>query len=799
MYKRIFRLPNFPIIIAPIILFSPHLFMGKALFWGTPALQFMPWWSWAWETILDGHLPLWNPLLGMGAPLIANYQSALFYPPNWLYFLTYSLGGVGLMAWMQSVVVVLHLVWAGLGMSALARRLGMNRLAQTVCGLAFCLSGYLVARAWFASINAAVAWLPWVMLFSYDVANERSRRSVLKLGLTVGMQLLAGHAQTAWYTLLLGGIWAAFWGWRTHMSLRTSKWVKQSAPKIGDRVVAESASRAGKYARSQVYRVVESEIRFGIAVLLGIGLAAVQLFPTAVYLMQSQRAGAVDMEFALNYSFWPWRFLGLLAPTFFGSPVTGDYWGYGNFWEDAVYVGLLPFAMAVSVLIRKFIQKRKSSSTSNAQRPALVLFLFSIISISVLLALGKNTPIYPWLYEHVPTFDMFQAPARISIWSVFGLALLAGIGTEEWRKPEGRGLYWTRLGTAGAFAISLGAGLTFFVMGEVSPTFIRATALAGILALGTGVFALTRSENPSIWWKWAVVAWVSIDLLIAGWGLNPGVDVSFYTQFQNEEIAEKIGDGRLFISADDEDALKYERFLQFDSFNLGEDWNYLRSVSLPNINMFDGIPSANNFDPFVPNRYARWMETLEDIDEFKRDQLLNLMGVSLIEELRGSEVYFEPRGNSTRLRWIPCAINAEDEEDARARVFFGEINFENTVVLEGTEPTQKPTCSSSQGQVYLKVESPNHLQINVKGDSFGWLIVSDVWYPGWQVSVDGIPAQLLRANYLFRAVQIPQGEHTVQFDYRPLEFYIGALLSFVILGAYLIAAQKIRIFRIFLR
>ena len=67
-----------------LILLSPVLFTGKALFWGTSAAQFISWWKWAFDTILSGHLPLWNPLVGMGAPLIANYQSALFYPPNWL-------------------------------------------------------------------------------------------------------------------------------------------------------------------------------------------------------------------------------------------------------------------------------------------------------------------------------------------------------------------------------------------------------------------------------------------------------------------------------------------------------------------------------------------------------------------------------------------------------------------------------------------------------------------------------------------------------------------------------------------
>jgi len=91
---------------------------------------------------------------------------------------------------------------------------------------------------------------------------------------------------------------------------------------------------------------------FSIAA-LGIALAAVQLLPTLEYLAQSQRATSVDPRLALTYSFWPWRLLGLLMPRLFGSPASGDYWGYGNFWEDAIYLGVIPFGLAVSAALRK--------------------------------------------------------------------------------------------------------------------------------------------------------------------------------------------------------------------------------------------------------------------------------------------------------------------------------------------------------------------------------------------------------------------------------------------------------------
>ncbi|MBL7161762.1 MAG: YfhO family protein [Anaerolineales bacterium] len=811
MFKRIFHLPYLPIVVAPLILFAPLLFTGKALFWGTPSLQFVPWWSWAWETILDGHLPLWNPLLGMGAPLIANYQSALFYPPYWIYFLFYAIGGLGVMTWAQALMVALHLIWGGLGMVSLVRRLGMGKLAQTVSGLAFSLSGYLVARAWFASINAAVAWLPWVLFFAFEAVQDRDRRSWLKLGVVIGMQLLAGHAQMAWYTLLLASLWVAYWSWQ-NTGVSDFRSLLEAA---GDGDVSVRLRKSTRFFE-KMRALFVSEIGLGLAALLGAALAVVQLCPTAVYLMQSQRSAAVDNEFALNYSFWPWRLLDLLAPGLFGSPVTGDYWGYGNFWEDAVYVGMLPILLAVGVLIRRmfrtnFVKVNDNRRSSVVGHRSFIFFLVILSFISFLLALGKNTPIFPWLYKHVPTFDMFQAPTRISIWAVYALALLAGIGAEKWRRPEGRGLYWTRLGTAGALAVTLGTGLAFCAMGEVSPNFIWATALAGFWALGAGVLALTAPEKDSmprhrqhVWWSWAVTIWVAADLLVAGWGLNPGIDTTFYTRPAPavEQVEEFIGEGRVYLPTDHEDTLKYERFLRFDTFDLEGEWDALRGTLLPNLNMLDGISSVNNFDPLVPGRYAQWIESLEKVDDATKEDLLDLMGVTFLEEVdaaRGAGVRYVPREGAGRLRWVPCAVNAEDDTIALEKVFSGEVDFENKVILEGAGAPQTSVCTSARGQVRLEDENPNQIVISVEADQSGWVILSDVWYPGWRARVDGVPAPMLRANFLFRAVEVPEGEHNVWFEYRPVVFYLGAVVSVFAWCWILILAWKWKIFCIFLR
>jgi hypothetical protein len=798
--------PYLAVLLGPTILFIPMLFMWQALYWGTPALQFIPWWAWSWETLFTGHLPLWNPLLGMGAPLIANYQVALFYPPYWIYLLLYAVGGVATMAWGQILVALFHLILAGFGIVALMRKLGYGNLAQAVSGIAFSLSGYLVARAWFASINAAVAWLPWVLFFTLDIARTKrfEKKKVIALGLIVGLQMLSGHAQSTWYTLLLAGLWASYWAW----SVKAKDPLSQSG--------TTNVNLAQRY--PGIARLLRTWAFMAASLVLGVLLSVVQLAPTAEYLLQSQRASAVGYEFAMTYSFWPWRILSLFAPDLFGNPSMGDYWGYANYWEDAVYVGLLPLLMAVGIVLRSIGKNQKTEikginhrGETPLQQRKLVWFLVVILFISLLLALGQNTPVYPWLYEHVPTFDMFQAPTRISIWMVFGLVILAGIGVEQWRRPEDRGLYWTRLGTAGAFAVTLGAGIAWLAMGDIRPTFIRATAIAGFWGLGSGILSLTAPEKEDEkkrqpLWEWAVVLWIVFDLVVAGWGLNPSVNLDFYQKTPEtvEKVKDLLDDGRLYLVLEDETDIKYERFLRFDTFfpfeedlGVGEgDWFSMRGVLLPNLNLLDDIPVVSNYDPFTPGRYARWMEVVDTVDFNTRERLWDLMAVSVVERSHPDDLYgvrFVDRGSAKRIRWVPCAQLVEDGEAAWRSVFEGAIDFDEIVIIEGHPSQPMVGCDANVGYLEWTANGPNQIQVEVGADKEGWLVLSDVWYPGWQAIVDGEMATIERANFLFRAVKVPPGSHKVVFVYRPICFYIGAVIS--ILAWFILSVYAVLSFR----
>jgi len=810
---------NFPIVsvwLGAFILLSPVYLTLRAIFWGTPVLQFVPWWSYAWSTLLSGHLPLWNPLSGMGAPLMANYQSGLFYPPYWIYLLLYSLGGNELMAWGMAPLAALHLFWAGLGMAFLCRRLNLSELAQAVSGVSFCLSGYLVARLGFLSINAATAWLPWIFLFlTPNLQNRKSlSNNTIPLIVCLSMLLLAGHAQTAWYILLLAFIWSAFWGWnmcdQDHGDLQTN---------LSHRL------------RDRLYKLSKRWLILLLALILAVGICAVQLLPTAEYLSQSQRVSSVEYNFAMNYSFWPWHLLNLLSPLFFGCPATGDYWLSSSYWEDAIYIGLLPFLLALSAIVNNRKRARNHDSYKN-----LIWMLVLVFCIAFVFALGRNTPIFPWLYHNIPTFNMFQAPARWMIWSVFSLALLAGLGANRWVRPRGWGLYWSRLGTMGAVAISIGAGLTWFFLGGVSPSFIRSATLIGIFGAGAGLLGLTApfesKTDPGlddamddsasikrIWfiqlkppvsvspakhyshkrWQWAVIIWVLIDLLYAGWGLNPAVDLDLYSSTRSTaKVKALLAGKRLYLNSVHEDHLKYVRFMRFNTFDIGEDWRNLRRVFLPNTNLLGDISSTGNFDPLIPGRFAEWKEMLLEISPNTQLELLKLMGVGVIETVDRhypNGVTFSPL-DGQRVRIVECAIPVFNGVFAKELILDEEIDFDHQVIVEGLEDDQEKcqpgsvSTRNNPGSI-LKMwsEGPNKQHFQTNSNESAWLVISDTWYPGWQGWVDGKQVKLYRANFLFMAIELPAGEHQVAIKYTPLSFYLGAGISLFSILCLVIAWQ----------
>jgi hypothetical protein len=92
---------------------------------------------------------------------------------------------------------------------------------------------------------------------------------------------------------------------------------------------------------------------------------------------------------------------------------------------------------------------------------------------------------------------------------------------------------------------------------------------------------------------------------------------------------------------------------------------------------------------------------------------------------------------------------------------------------ERSDPTAAPPITRARIRSYRASEVV--VEANAARD--GYLVLTDTFYPGWKVSVDGRPGRIYPANYLFRAVPLEAGQHRVRFRYDPPAFKIGAAVT----------------------
>ena len=768
MKRQIAHLPRWVFILvigAPFIFWFVPLVTGQALYWGTPAMQFIPWRILGLEQLSQGVIPLWNPENGLGAPLLANYQTAYFYPPGWIINLLGWIFGNSGVAWGFTLLLALHGSWAGLGMAYLTRKLNCNATGMIIAALTYSLGSFFIARAGFFPIIWAGSWFPWMLLtIPADISNSRfvwkpSNFPFASI-LVVSMALLAGHAQLSWYMILFTAAWVISLSW--FQNRKKNLW-------------------------KEVFGYLS-------IILFAAFLSAVQLIPTAELLANSQRSSSVSFEGGLTYSYWPWRFITFFAPDFFGNPASGNYTGYGSFSEDAAYIGIIPVFLAVSTIIGLF---KRSAIGENKVNRNIVILLWILIGIGFIFALGKNTPIFVFLYKYVPSFDMFNSPARFLIWVHMSLCLLAAIGSSSWKTPAGKGLYWFRLGTAGGASVLITGIVMLITAPDLGENFIRAAIIFGILAVIAGTFTLTkdfaeRNHHQTLWTAMVLVIVVS-DLVAAGIGLNPTMPAREYEKIQSGILSNDMG--RTFLEPRAEYAIKYSKYLRFNDYRPLEQPQAVLSGMIPNTNLFTGTALVNNFDPLLVAQFARLMEIFPTMSKQEKSAWLRLMNVDRAGSLDLNQTsgikYSEVTGNS-RVWWFPCNKAADSNEDALALTRMVLADWEEneelaTIITEGFNAEQCEGISTLDHFNFKIIEeTPARIVIEVSTPQNGWVMLSDTWYPGWQAYLDDEKVEIVRGYSMFRTIQVPAGDHRINMNYKPLSFLLGMVISilgiFILLG-----------------
>jgi hypothetical protein len=428
---------------------------------------FYPLRQYAADALRAGRFPLWNPDIFIGAPFFANAQTALLYPLN-LPFLFMSVPAA------YSVSLWLHTWLAGAFTYLLARtRLGLSVGAALVAALAFSLGGFMTGLAGHVNQAQAAAWLPLLAWLLLGAIAGRSLRLATLGGLALALQVLAGHSQEVYLTLVALGVIALLAPWATRYQP-----VGGRTPATGN-TVQPAASGARFAVPHPLAEHAWALALYALMVAIGLGLTAVQLLPTAEVQREGIRGGGLPYGEAISFSLPPPLLLRALLPGFWETPF-GEYVGY---------VGTIPLCLALVALA--------------AARSRWAVLAGALAGLGLALAIGGYNPIYPLLYQIVPGLGLFRVPARWLFVYSFGAALLAGLGAEwAWRVGRARdwrhALQWPRI-----VAVALLTIAGFAALLAISPPFqarrffltwvalvLVALALTALAALGRRRVAL---------------------------------------------------------------------------------------------------------------------------------------------------------------------------------------------------------------------------------------------------------------------------------------------------------------------
>jgi uncharacterized membrane protein YfhO len=119
---------------------------------------------------------------------------------------------------------------------------------------------------------------------------------------------------------------------------------------------------------------------------------------------------------------------------------------------------------------------------------------------------------------------------------------------------------------------------------------------------------------------------------------------------------------------------------------------------------------------------------------------------------------------------------AATDDDAAISVMRSDMfEPERQVLLHGVEAANYGWAGPAP--VEIVSYSATEVVLHTDSDEEGYLVLTDAYYPGWEVRIDGEPAPIHRANVMFRAVAVPAGAHNVVFRYRPASFRVGLIIS----------------------
>lgn len=700
------------------------------------------------DEIQHGRFPLWCPFHHLGYPFFAESQGGVLYPLNFVFDLAPLRSFTALFHWMFA----LHYALAGFFGFLWARRRAEQMsevrathsalipwLAGLFAGVTLEWSGYFIGHLVHVNLIHIAAWCP-LQLYLLDLYRDgvarpetraSARRLLLALTATFTVQIFAGHLTTLVYWMV-GYVWYA------------------GVISLEELMITRRWPRAlGLYAHALA------------PALASVAWGAVQWLPQAELLAGSSRAlGSPAFEYRMT--------LRELFDVVWPIPRHTAFYEFR--YEYLGYVGVVAVILVVAGLTLETLRLKNAENQKArvAQLLTAALLLTGAAFIGSL-GLGLENPLYRSLAA-VPPFAFMRVPMRFLLVTDVLLAGLAGWGLANLlvtlRGPRVRV-------AAGALLVSLQA--------------------ANLLLLNGHYY---RTASPSYYA-----------------GIPPHV-----------QILKDLMAGAPSLPRAYPTAFLYRKGIYEDTVFQSDGHDYATEVSLAYITLRYRVPYASpSVEFFLPHRTINFIFYLVNHPDRR---LYDLVGIRYLVHPLGRKVaeasaeqmgiHEVARTSFAVLRENPGAFprtflvpqvkvvvpplatrvfyengrevrrETRADESVLLKALLDETtDLRNTAVVETPvpglpeEPAGANAASSAQLRADILVHDPGRVEVSVKTDRPALLVLTDTWYPGWRATVNGAPARIYRADYLFRGVAVPPGDSVVRFEFKPLSFTLGLWISCV--------------------
>lgn len=729
--------------------------------------QMYIWKGFLFESFTKFNFPLWDRTILAGTPFLASYQPGVFYPLNLFYFFFSKERAFSFLVISQPLLSLLFTF-------AYLREIKLSKLASLFGAIVFSFSAFATVWGQWGTIIHAGLYLPLVLLLIEKYLSKPKPLFLGLISLALAFSVFAGHPQITFYLVLFSFVYAVF---RTLTTENKKPWKTISF--------------------------------LFLAFVLAALIAAIQLVPTAELSFNSFR-GEENYIQQDNFGLMAGKkLLTLLAPDFFGNPTTLNYWGGWNYQESAFYLGILPLFFLILLLLRK------KTRLKNFYLVWFFLFLFLVF----------DTPIGRLIYDLKVPFLSQNFASRGIYLLTFSTAVLAAFGFDSFLKEKLKRKELVFLSMPLLFVL-------IFLFLRSQPEFlnkifidsnlqnslvaVRNLILPSLLILAVWLlflasFILKGKFKTALLW---------LLMLVFVFDLFRFADK--YLPFVREELIFPKTPVLEFLQEQEKPFRIEKESSEILPANM---WSYY------------GLESASGYNPLYPRRYSEFISVLNtnevrfDVSRYALvrnfdSQLFDLLNnkylLALKRDEKGipseqGEISYLYKDSKFKLIYsdqslavlentlsFPRAFLVEDKiiikekEEIAELLLSEEIDLRKTVILEEEPEVSAEDLSQGSPEESLtdSVEfleyTNNEETLRVKSNSDKILFISETLYPGWKAFLDGQEAKIHRANYVFKGVFIPRGEHQLRMVYDPLSFKVGSWLSLsgILICAFLLLIRK---------